>query len=178
MTHWCIPGHCHKESDVAYHATRWSNPSRKRLEMTARIAQLQHQAPSIIVIDDIEHSIATTIRQLVMHKIHWPGMVDTFRYDQWFWLLPDQPFARFTAQVPGISDTLAYGCSHSFWHCAGTGNKAQNLSCAAIRLIEPTSLRSPHFHRWALPGKDSKSHWFQRYGRSFEQTDCDLQQAP
>ena len=51
------------------------------------------------VVNDVEQPIASTIRELVMHKVHRPALVDGFRHSQWFRLLTDESLPGFDTKV-------------------------------------------------------------------------------
>ena len=47
-----------------------------------REVDLQAQTLSVIVIDDVEHSEASAIRELVVHKVHCPDFIDGLGHSQ------------------------------------------------------------------------------------------------
>jgi hypothetical protein len=51
-----------------------------------REVDLHTQSLSVLVIDDVQQTGGPTVRQLVMHRVHGPDLVDLFEYSQRFWL--------------------------------------------------------------------------------------------
>jgi hypothetical protein len=61
------------------------NPLRRQREV-----DLHTQGLSVVVIGDVEHSEASSIRELVVHKVHRPDLIDCLGYSQWLWLFSVQ----------------------------------------------------------------------------------------
>ena len=60
---------------------------------------LDAQSLTVVIIDDVKSPEAPPIAELVMHKIHGPGLVDRRWHRQGLWLLPVQAFPRLDPQV-------------------------------------------------------------------------------
>ena len=64
-----------------------------------REVDLHAQGLSVVVIDDIEQPEASTIRELVMHKIHRPDFIDCLGHSQWLWLFSVQTLPVLDPQI-------------------------------------------------------------------------------
>jgi hypothetical protein len=64
-----------------------------------REVDVDAQALTIEVVDDIEQTIAPAVGQTVMHEIHRPAFVDCRRNREWLWLLSGKPLLRLDSQI-------------------------------------------------------------------------------
>jgi len=88
-------------ADRVWFATPFDNPVQRSDDAFGwqREVDLDAQAFTIEVIDDVEQADAASVGKLIMHKIHRPALVDRSRHSQWQRLLAYQAVARLNPQV-------------------------------------------------------------------------------
>ena len=64
-----------------------------------REIDLDSQALSIEIIDDVKQADAASVGKLVMHEVHRPALVDCSRHSQWQRLLAHQAVARLDSHI-------------------------------------------------------------------------------